>query len=453
MTGEGELLAGRYRLEQELGRGGMGVVWLGRDLLLERAVAIKQLRVDPGLSQDEQATRYERMVREARSAAQVSNSHVVAVHDVVTEGEQPWLVMEYVSGQSLDKLIVETGGLTPVQAAEIGLAVLEALTAAHKAGIVHRDVKPANVLLAEDGRVVLTDFGIARLSDAQSLTGTGMVVGSPAYMAPEQVEHAEVGPESDLWALGATMYAAVECRAPYTRDTTMATWAAMMHGVPDPHTKAGPLGPVLDALMRKDPRQRPDAGQVRAMLTGISSPDASNLGTARMHAAPGPTDVYVEEYRRRPAGDWIVAAVIIGLVAVLGSTIAGIYFLAAPDHVAGKDPAAQSSSPSSSTSQLAPPKETGGLPGLPIPGGGFPGFPGQSKGKVKIPDVRHMESPDAAAALWGAGLEERDKWIDSATVKWGGVIGTDPPVGTEVDAGSTVTLLRSCQGVPMQCTD
>src|SRR4051812_12948404 len=198
-------LAGRYRLVRPLGQGGMGRVWLARDEVLHRYVAIKELVTPPGLSSDRQREMRERSIREARSIARLNHTNVVRIFDVLHADGQPRIVMEFVPSRSLQQVLAEDGPLAPAEAARIGLAVLAALRAAHRAGLLHRDVKPANVLLAEDGRVVLTDFGLAMASDDPSMTQTGAIVGSPSYLAPERAIDGAVGPAADLWSLGATL--------------------------------------------------------------------------------------------------------------------------------------------------------------------------------------------------------------------------------------------------------
>jgi len=221
------LIAGRYRLLEPVGSGGMGRVWLARDEMLDRDVAVKEF-VPPDWMTDEEKTRLrDRTLREARSAGRLNHPHVVRVYDVVHADGLPWIVMEYVASRSLHQVINEDGPYSPVAAARIGLAVLDALSAAHRAGVLHRDVKPHNVLIGLDGRVVLTDFGLATFVDDGSVTGPGLVVGSPQYVSPERARDGASTVESDMWSLGATLYAAVEGRSPYARETAMATLMAL----------------------------------------------------------------------------------------------------------------------------------------------------------------------------------------------------------------------------------
>src|SRR2546430_4334979 len=251
------VVAGRAQLLRQLGSGGMGKVWLARDEILDRHVAIKQVVLPPGLSADESLEARFRTLREARTAAQLTHPSVGKIYDVVQTEEQPWTVMEYIPSRSLHEILAEDGPLDPVQVAKIGLAVLDALAAAHEAGVLHRDVKPGNVLLAQDGRVVLTDFGLATFDGGESaLTLPRLVFGSVRFVAPERARHGTSSSETDLWALGATLYAAVEGRSPYARDTAMETLTALATALPDPPRRAGPLKPVLRGLLRRNPRHR-----------------------------------------------------------------------------------------------------------------------------------------------------------------------------------------------------
>ncbi len=259
-------VANRYRLLDRLGSGGMGTVWRGQDELLGRIVAVKELQPPTRLDEVDRAVMRERTLREARAAARLSHPNAVTVYDVVEEDGRPWIVMELLNSRSLAQVIRATGPVSPRRAAGIGLDVLSALEAAHAAGIVHRDVKPGNVMISDDGRAVLTDFGIATLDGDPHLTTTGLLVGAPAYVAPERARGDRPGPASDLWALGATLYAAVEGRPPFDRDSAMATLSALMTEEIPPARSAGPLAPVLDGLLVKDPARRLSARQARQML-------------------------------------------------------------------------------------------------------------------------------------------------------------------------------------------
>ncbi|GGN63042.1 hypothetical protein GCM10012285_63700 [Streptomyces kronopolitis] len=267
---EGRLVAGRYRLVERIGQGGMGTVWRARDELLGRQVAVKRLHVSPQLDEDELATRHERTTREAQSAARINHPNVVGVHDVVDDAGLPCIVMEYVPSTTLGDAIKEAAradsSLTPREAARIGRGMIAALRAAHSAGVLHRDVKPGNVLLGEDGRVVLTDFGIAVASGTSTLTKTGELVGSIDYLAPERVKGGTPGPASDLWALGATLYQAVEGRPPFRKNTAVETAYAIAMDPHDPPRNAGSLAPLIEALLAKEPQERPSAEVVEQAL-------------------------------------------------------------------------------------------------------------------------------------------------------------------------------------------
>ncbi|MGW7078038.1 serine/threonine-protein kinase [Streptomyces sp. NPDC054866] len=269
--GIGRLLAGRYRVTAQLGRGGMGVVWRAVDEVLGREVAVKELRTYTDAAGPELADLRVRMQREARAAARVRHPGVVAVHDVAEVDGRPLIVMELVEGPSLDDVLRDRGTLDPHEAAAIGAKVMDALAAAHRAGVLHRDVKPGNILLETGGRVVLTDFGIATMDDpgdgsATHLTRSGELVGSLDYLAPERAQGQDPGPASDVWALGATLYAAVEGASPFRRTSTWSTLTAIVTDpLPEPQ-RAGPLIPVLRQLMHKDPQARPAAEQAALTL-------------------------------------------------------------------------------------------------------------------------------------------------------------------------------------------
>lgn len=272
--GAGRLIGGRYRLLGRLGHGGMGTVWRAKDETVDREVAVKEPRVPDTLPERERSNAYERMRREARAAARLDHPAVVNVHDVVVVDGRPWIVMELVHGRSLGSALQE-GTLDARDAARIGLEVLGALEAAHAAGILHRDVKPDNVLLGRHDRVVLTDFGIAQIEGETSLTDTGGFVGSPEYVAPERVLGRRPGPASDLWSLGVVLYAATEGVSPFRRSNTPATLQSVLNAVPaPPATASGPLAEAIDGLLRKDPAHRPDAARVRALLTHAAHPPA-----------------------------------------------------------------------------------------------------------------------------------------------------------------------------------
>ncbi|WP_329193997.1 MULTISPECIES: serine/threonine-protein kinase [unclassified Streptomyces] len=309
MDEDGRVIAGRYRLLGPLGRGGMGIVWRARDEVLGREVAVKEVRAPAGLDPAEVERMYRRLEREAWAAARVSHRGVVTVYDVATEGGRPWIVMELVRGLSLADVLEGEGPMTPQRAAHIGEQVLAALRSAHESGVVHRDVKPANVLIANDGRVLLGDFGIASLEGSSAITRTGEVVGSPEFLAPERALGREPGPASDLWSLGVLLYAAVEGASPFRRDTPLATLRAVVEGEPPPPRRAGPLAPVLEGLLRKDPDERLPAAEAARMLRVIGAggtvraPQGAG-GTVRAPAGPasGPQAPTTPLPERNPSG-------------------------------------------------------------------------------------------------------------------------------------------------------
>ncbi|MFD9784558.1 protein kinase [[Kitasatospora] papulosa] len=265
-TGAGIVLAGRYRLGDVLGRGGMGKVWRAHDEVLHRTVAVKELTAGLYAAEADRAVLHARTQKEARAAARITHPGVVTVHDVIEYDNRPWIVMQYVDGPSLADAAKESGEVEPREAARIGLHVLGALRAAHAAGVLHRDVKPANVLLARDGQVLLTDFGIAAIEGDSTITRTGELVGSIDYLAPERVRGGDPGPASDLWSLGATLYTAVEGNSPFRRTSPISTMQAVVAEEPPPPVRGGALAPVITALLRKDPSDRPTAEEAERML-------------------------------------------------------------------------------------------------------------------------------------------------------------------------------------------
>ncbi|MFC4010014.1 protein kinase [Nonomuraea purpurea] len=275
------LVGGRYRLLAPIGQGGMGVVWQAHDTAIGREVAIKQVHIPPNLSPDDHARLRARTLHEARAAAHVRHPSVVAIHDVVEDGAEPWIVMELVKGRSLDQIVTSGGPMSPEWAASIGLFVLSALASAHGRGLLHRDVKPANVLLADDGRIMLSDFGIATRAGGQP---GGVPMGTPGFTAPEALTEEPgqaAGPASDLWSLGATIYTAVEGVPPFSRPTALATHGAVMTEPPRPPQRSGALTPVLMRLLDKDPARRPDTVTLRAVLHSITQRTAATVPASR----------------------------------------------------------------------------------------------------------------------------------------------------------------------------
>ncbi|MFI2202390.1 protein kinase [Streptomyces sp. NPDC020192] len=275
------VIAGRYRLEARIGRGGMGVVWRASDQLLGRLVAVKELLPDDSLPDDDTRRRRDRTFREARAVAQLRHPHIIVVHDVVEQDERPYLVMELVEGGSLADRIARDGPADAAEAARIGIALLSAVHTAHEAGVLHRDIKPANVLIESGtGRVVLTDFGIAQVAGATTLTETGSFVGSPEYTAPERMSGVRTGPESDLWSIGALLCTALSGASPFRRDSIGGILHAVVAAEIRPPAEAEPLLPVVRGLLERDPDRRLGAADAEQMLLAY-------LETGRTPEAPG----------------------------------------------------------------------------------------------------------------------------------------------------------------------
>src|SRR5580700_7341380 len=266
----GRVIAGRYRLLEPVGRGAMGIVWRARDQLLDRDVAVKEVKIAETLSDEERVNAYQRTLREAKTAARLNHPAVVTVYDVAEDEGRPWIVMQLILAPSLDQILATSGPLSPRRAAEMGRQLLSALTVAHAAGVMHRDVKPSNVLLGPDDRAVLTDFGIATFQDDPKLTQTGMVMGSPGFTAPERIRGEDASPASDLWSLGATLFAAVEGHGPFEkRGGAITTMSAIINEDAPLAASAGALGPAIAALLRLEPADRPDASAAARMITDV----------------------------------------------------------------------------------------------------------------------------------------------------------------------------------------
>jgi len=343
-TSPGRALAGRYRLLDVIGRGGMGTVWRARDELLGREVAVKEVKLPADMRPSERETLYQRTIREARTAARLNHPSVVTIFDVPEEDDRPWIVMELVEARPLDALVAADGPLSPQRTARIGAQILGALRTAHAASVLHRDVKPGNVLIGDGDRVVLTDFGIATVEGDASITQSGMVVGSPAYLAPERARGERATPASDLWALGATLFMAVEGHGPYDRDSSMAALSAVLTEEPPPAVEAGPLAPVIEGLLVRDPERRMDAEEVAARLdeviAGISpwiikAPAPAEAATAVI-AAPEPP---ATPPRRTHAPRF---PMVLGLLMLAGSLAGGAWVVA---HDPGRIPGMSLSSP------------------------------------------------------------------------------------------------------------
>ncbi|WP_336209138.1 protein kinase domain-containing protein [Nonomuraea sp. LPB2021202275-12-8] len=284
-----------------IGRGGMGTVWQAHDEVLGRDVALKEILPPPGLTEPEREIFTVRTFREARAAGRVAHPGVAAVYDVLEEHGHPWIVMQLVRSRTLGELVRDDGPMSPAEVAHIGLQLLEALRAAHAAGVLHRDVKPDNVLLTKDGRAVLTDFGIATTEDEAPVTKTGMLIGTPAFMAPERAAGGQAQPASDLWALGVTLYVAVEGHSPFHRANALATLGAVMHAEPAPLARAGVLGPVLLGLLRKDPAERMSLEEAEQRLSAIITGGAPEATGPVPIPVPAPMPIpEAQPGRRRP---------------------------------------------------------------------------------------------------------------------------------------------------------
>lgn len=393
-TGAGLVLAGRYRLGEVLGRGGMGKVWRAHDEVLHRTVAVKELTAGLYVAEADRLVLHARTQKEARAAARITHPGVVTVHDVIEYDNRPWIVMQYVDGPSLADAAKENGEMAPREAARIGLHVLSALRAAHSAGVLHRDVKPGNVLLARDGQVLLTDFGIAAIEGDSTITRTGELVGSIDYLAPERVRGGDPGPSSDLWSLGATLYTAVEGRSPFRRTSPISTMQAVVTDEPPAPANAGPLTPVITALLRKDPEDRPSAAETERMLldamegrkpraaqafvptqrvteealNGLAAPDdatdrltgGTSAGTSHTPAAPVPVPAPAPAstpVTRRAGARWRTRLVVIAVAAVLGGA-AGLAAMKYADGGASGDGGRSPEAPA--TAAPAPSVSSGG---------------------------------------------------------------------------------------------
>ncbi|HUC23331.1 MAG TPA: serine/threonine-protein kinase [Streptosporangiaceae bacterium] len=329
----GDLIAGRYRLRSVIGRGGMGVVWAAVDELLNRDVAIKETVRPHEFDDAEWNALRERSVSEARTAARLTHENIVGVFDILEQDGRPWLVMQLVPFPSLHDVIQRSGPLSPGHAAQVGLSVLAAIQAAHSAGVLHRDVKPANILLGPDNQVYLTDFGLAVTDDSPHVTRSGLIIGSPAYMSPERARGEPASRAADLWSLGATLYAAVEGRDPFERNGSAAVLAAVLTDDPDMPSLAGPLWPVISGLLDKDPQQRLTADQAYWMLQPVADAhDATYLVDDAMplaapsHTALLPVSSYSERAprrRRRVRGPIAIFLVSVAAVALGASLAAG----------------------------------------------------------------------------------------------------------------------------------
>lgn len=335
------VIAGRYRLGTRLGRGGMGVVWRATDELLGRQVAVKEipLDLDDTASEEEVRRQRDRALREARAVAQLRHPHIIVVHDVVEDDERPYIVMELIDGGSLADRIAARGPIEAREAARIGIGLLSALRTAHGAGVLHRDIKPANVLMeAGTDRVVLTDFGIAQVAGATTLTETGSFVGSPEYTAPERMSGARTGPESDLWSLGALLCTALSGESPFRRDSLGGILHAVVFDEIRPPAQAAPLLPVVRGLLERDPDRRLDAEQAERMLRAFrdtgrtpAAPPSDYTPTQRdvprrppLASPPPASPVPAPAENRRSTRGVLVAALLVAAMAGAGVSAAAL---------------------------------------------------------------------------------------------------------------------------------
>ncbi|SCE29597.1 Serine/threonine protein kinase [Streptomyces sp. SolWspMP-5a-2] len=366
----GRVIAGRYRLRARLGRGGMGVVWRAYDDLLGRQVAVKEipLELDDTASAEEARRVRDRALREARAVARLHHPHIVVVHDVVEDGERPYLVMELLEGGSLADRIAARGPVDAAEAARIGIALLGALATAHAAGVLHRDLKPANVLLDPAGdRVVLTDFGIAQVAGAPTLTESGAFVGSPEYTAPERMSGAPTGPESDLWSLGALLCTALSGESPFRRDSLGGILHAVVTAEIRPPAQAAPLLPVVRGLLERDPRQRLDAARAQEMLrvylaTGRTPapPPCRPSGDRAAHEAPDRPVPPVVPGRGRSERRFLVLALLVAATAGAGVSAAALLISEGHRHGGPDGPTAVTSAPTAGpTTATASPSGSG----------------------------------------------------------------------------------------------
>ncbi|GIM89042.1 serine/threonine-protein kinase [Paractinoplanes toevensis] len=332
MVTVGQLIAGRYRVLHPIATGGMSRLWLAHDEVEDVGVALKKCALPHGLSPDEEDVFRVWTAREARSFTLVDHPNVVRVLDVLPDDDAPWIVMEFVPSRSLQQVLDESGPLPPARVAGIGLAVMEGLLAVRRAGLLHLDVKPSNVLIANDGRVMLSDFGPAVTAEGvRALAGAGIILGSPKYLAPERLLDGVALPESDLWSLGATLYHAAEGRPPFVRATTTETLLALAEETPEPPRHAGPLTELIVALLRRNPAARPEPAMVESALRSVTGQPADR---------PWPATAAVPAVRRRRV------AVLATLLGVLVALVAAVLVLR-PDDGSG--------TPAVAASPAAPP--------------------------------------------------------------------------------------------------
>ncbi|MEV1247107.1 serine/threonine-protein kinase [Nonomuraea sp. NPDC049750] len=450
------VIAGRYQLLAPLGAGGAGTVWRARDELLHREVAVKEVRLPPG--QDQQRALIDTL-REARAAAALNHPSIITVHDVISEGGQPWIIMDLLAGTSLGDLVKTRGPLPPGHVATIGLRVLDALEAAHHRGILHRDVKPGNVMITDVGEVVLTDFGIAAHTGDAPGAGTaaaaahaGDVAGSPGYIAPEHLRGEPAGPMADLWSLGATLYLAAEGRAPFERDSAMAIVAAVLTLPPPPPVNSGPLAGLLLAMLDRNPAARPHPRAIRAHLESLAVP----LPVRPRETAPATIPVRAHPRRRTPLVlGGLAAGTAVAVTAVVLVNSSG----GSPTATA---PATQVAQPASTTAPPTPaPSPTTAPPTAPARGDGQFGQPPKACALLTDDQARtvlpgsHSKQPalyDESECYWSVGMVGLiDRPSINLKVKYSGTVKaaerafTQTVRSRDTKAGSqqTVTISRT----------
>jgi len=438
-AGTGRVVAGRYYLQDPIGRGAMGTVWRARDALLARDVAVKEVLLRGASTPEDMRVRYERTLREARTAARLNHPAVVTIFDVVEADGSPWIVMELVQARSLEEILAQDGPLPPLRAADVGMRLLGALATAHEAGILHRDVKPNNVLLGADDRAVLTDFGIATLEGDPGLTQAGMVMGTPGFTAPERIRGEPATPASDLWSLGATLYAAVEGQGPFAqRGSSFAVLSSIANeDAPRPRS-AGVLGPAIEALLRRDPAARPDATTAARLLAAAVTPAANNRpANGKDHEAPFPGDGHRGNGgpTARPAGGSAgTAALPVSSTFLPDGSPGGSRPTAPQPPAADELPPWMSFPPEGSPRRGMPPlaAKAGSAPNDPPPGAAALPRPANMAGRAGSP--ARVNSPWRVNLPWRAGSPWR------VNLPWGANLdrAADPPARSDTPAGTSL---------------
>ncbi|MFI6595609.1 protein kinase [Nonomuraea sp. NPDC050536] len=401
------VIAGRYQLLAPLGAGGAGTVWRARDEVLHREVAVKEVRLPPGRDRDRALVD---TLREARAAAALNHPSIITVHDVIDEGGQPWIIMDLLTGSSLGDLIKQRGPLPVGQVATVGLRVLDALEAAHHRGILHRDVKPGNVMVTESGEVVLTDFGIAShtgdvpgAATAAAAAHLGNVPGSPGFIAPELLRGEPGGPLSDLWSLGATLFTATEGRPPFHRDSTMAIIASVLNAQPAPPLRAGPLGGLLLAMLAKDPGMRPHPQAIRTALGPLAAP----LPVRAREMATAPTIPVRARRSRAPlivAGAAVLAAVGVTSVVLLNR---------------GEEPPPQPQAQTDIPAPVEPPAATSAAPSQAPSSAAPPTVPARGDGKFgQSPAACDLITDEQAQEILPGSHSSQDQVYDDSACNW-----------------------------------